>query len=247
MPRYKMIVEYDGTPYVGWQRQINGLGVQAAIEKAIAQFAQEQVTMQVAGRTDSGVHATGQVCHADLEKDWSEKTVGDAINSYLMQAKERISIHAVEKTDESFHARFSAKGRHYQYKITNQKTPPALERDRMWWVRKPQDEALLHEAAQHLLGTHDFTTFRAAQCQANSPIKSLDKLDVSRIGDTILFDVHARSFLHNQVRSMVGSLKLVGDGKWSIQQLVDALEAKDHQRCGALAPSCGLYLTKVDY
>jgi tRNA pseudouridine38-40 synthase len=247
MPRYKLTVEYDGTPYVGWQRQKNGRGVQTAIEEAIARFCQEDITMQVAGRTDAGVHGLGQVCHADLTKEWPEKTVRDAINSYLLQNGEPVSILSAEKVTEEFHARFSAKARHYRYRIINQETPVALARNRGWWVRRHLDEEAMHDAAQNLLGTHDFTTFRAAQCQAQSPVKTLDKLDVARHGNDIFFEVYARSFLHNQVRSMVGALKLVGERKWSSDDLVAALEAKDHQRCGALAPSCGLYLTQVDY
>jgi len=247
MPRYKLIVEYDGTPYVGWQRQKNGRGVQTAIEDAIKKFTQEEVTMQVAGRTDAGVHAFGQVCHADLSKDWEAKTVRDAINNYLMIAGEPVTILSSEKVTDDFHARFSATARHYVYRIINQPTPPALERERAWWVRRELDANLMHEAAQKLIGHHDFTTFRAVQCQAKSPEKTLDRLNVCRDGNQIHFDVFARSFLHNQVRSMVGSLKLVGEKKWSIEQLVAALEAKDHQRCGALAPSCGLYLKQVDY
>lgn len=247
MPRYKLIVEYDGTPYVGWQRQKNGRGVQTAIEDAIRKFAQEEVTMQVAGRTDAGVHAFGQVCHADLTKDWEAKTVRDAINNFLMIGGEPVTILSSEKVTDDFHARFSATARHYVYRITNQPTPPALERERAWWVRRELDANLMHEAAQKLIGHHDFTTFRAVHCQAKSPIKTLDRLNVSRDGNQIHCDVFARSFLHNQVRSMVGSLKLVGGRKWTIEQLVAALEAKDHQRCGALAPSCGLYLKQVDY
>lgn len=247
MPRYKLTVEYDGTPYVGWQRQKNGRGVQKAIEEAIFQFCQEDVTLQVAGRTDAGVHGLGQVCHADLTKSWNAQTVRDAINSYLLQGGEPVSILNAELVSDEFHARFSAKARHYLYYIINQPTPLALQREQAWWVRRPLDEAAMHDAAQALLGTHDFTTFRAVQCQALSPVKTLDRLNVTREGNKITFDVYARSFLHNQVRSMVGCLKLVGEGKWSKRDLVDALEAKDHQRCAALAPSRGLYLAGVDY
>lgn len=247
MPRYKLTVEYDGTPYVGWQRQKNGRGVQSVVEDAIEKFSQETVTLQVAGRTDAGVHAIGQVCHADLSKDWDAKTVRDALNNYLGIDNEPVSILASERVTENFHARFSAIARHYVYRIGNQSTPPALERNRIWWVRRELDADLMHQAAQHLLGQHDFTTFRAAQCQAKSPIKTLDRLNVIREGNHICFDVFARSFLHNQVRSMVGSLKLVGEGKWSIDDFIAAFEAQDHQRCGALAPSAGLYLRQVDY
>lgn len=247
MPRYKLTVEYDGTPYVGWQRQKTGRGVQAAVEDAIRQFSQQDVTLQVAGRTDAGVHAWGQVCHADLHKDWNPDTVRDAINNYLMVGGESVSVLAAEKVSDDFHARFSATARLYVYRIINQSAPPALDRERAWWVRRPLDAQLMHESAQSLLGQHDFTTFRAAQCQAKSPIKTLDRLDVTRHGKHIEFVVYARSFLHNQVRSIVGSLKLVGEKNWAPEDLIEALEARDHQRCGALAPSCGLYLKQVEY
>ena len=171
MPRYKLTVEYDGTPYVGWQRQKNGLGVQAAIEQAIEKFCQQDVRLQVAGRTDAGVHAWGQVCHADLSEDWEPETVRDAINNYLMMDGESVSILQAEKVLEDFHARFSATARLYVYRIINQNSPPALERERAWWVRRPLDAQLMHEAAQQLIGHHDFTTFRSINCQAKSPMK----------------------------------------------------------------------------
>ncbi|MBZ0161136.1 MAG: tRNA pseudouridine(38-40) synthase TruA [Notoacmeibacter sp.] len=248
MPRYRLLVEFDGTPYKGWQRQKNGHTVQAAIEQAILAFSNEEVTLQAAGRTDTGVHATGQVAHADLARDWPEKRVQEAINAMLAQAGERVSILEARQVGEDFHARFSATARHYLYRIINRRPPLALERDRAWWVRKGDiDAGAMHKAAQLLLGTHDFNTFRAAQCQAKSSIKTLDRLDVRRNGDVIEVRASARSFLHNQVRSMVGSIKLVGEGRWTNDDLVAALEARDHQACGALAPPCGLYLIGVDY
>ncbi|MFP1630107.1 tRNA pseudouridine(38-40) synthase TruA [Zhengella sp. ZM62] len=248
MPRYRMTVEYDGTPYKGWQRQKNGHSVQAAIEAAIARFAREDVTLQVAGRTDAGVHATGQVSHADLERDWPPFKFHEAVNAMLREAGEAVSVLSVEKAQEGFHARFSATRRHYLYRIVNRRPPLALDRDRAWWVKKGViDEQAMADAAQVLIGTHDFTTFRAAQCQAKSPVKTMERIAVTRSGDCIEVRCSARSFLHNQVRSMVGSLKLVGEGRWTRDDLRHALEARDHQACGALAPPHGLYLTGVDY
>ena len=248
MPRYRMTVEYDGTPYKGWQRQKNGHSVQAAIEAAIARFARETVTLQVAGRTDAGVHATGQVSHADLARDWAPFKFHEAVNAMLREAGEAVSVLSVERAEEGFHARFSATRRHYLYRIIIRRPPLALERDRAWWVKKGViDEAAMADAAEILIGTHDFTTFRAAQCQARSPVKTMERIDVTRGGDMIEVRCSARSFLHNQVRSMVGSLKLVGEGRWTKDDLRRALEARDHQACGALAPPHGLYLTKVDY
>ncbi len=248
MPRYRLTVEYDGTPYRGWQRQANGPSVQQAIEDAIKSFSGEEVRLQVAGRTDSGVHATGQVSHADLEKHWDTYKLREAMNAKLGEADERIAILETEQVDETFHARFSARKRHYLYRIFNRRPPLALERNRAWWVRKGNlDAAAMHDAAQLLIGTHDFTTFRAAQCQASSPVKTLEQLDCSRNGEVIEVRASARSFLHNQVRSLVGSLKLVGEGRWSKDDLVAALEACDHAACGALAPAYGLYLVGVDY
>lgn len=248
MHRYRLTVEYDGTPYRGWQRQTNGPSVQQAIEEAVKSFSGEQVRLQVAGRTDSGVHATGQVSHLDLGKQWDAYKLREAINAKLGEAGERIAILTTEQVEENFHARFSARKRHYLYRIFNRRPPLALERNRAWWVRKGEiDAAAMHEAAQLLLGTHDFTTFRAAQCQASSPIKTLDQLDCTRSGEIIEVRASARSFLHNQVRSLVGSLKLVGEGRWTKDDLFAALEARDHAACGALAPAHGLYLVKVDY
>jgi tRNA pseudouridine38-40 synthase len=247
MPRYKLLVEYDGTPYVGWQRQANGRAVQQAVEEAIMAFSGEDLRIQCAGRTDAGVHATGQVASLMLSRDWRPDRVRDALNAHLALMEERISILAVERVADDFDARFSAKGRRYLYRLVDRRPPLALERDRAWHCRKPLDVDAMHAAAQRLLGHHDFTTFRSADCQSESPMKTLDQLDAHRVGDEIHVIAAARSFLHNQVRSMVGSLRRVGDHSWTAEDLVAALEARDRARCAALAPPHGLYLTRVDY
>jgi len=247
MPRFRMTIEYDGTPYVGWQRQTNGHAVQAALEKAILGFTHEQVTLQVAGRTDTGVHAFAQTAHADLSRDWDAGKVLEATNAFLAMNEERVSVIECKKVDESFHARFSAQARHYLYRITNRAAPNALEHRRSWWIKKPLDVAAMQEASKAFIGTHDFTTFRAAQCQAKSPIKTLDRIAFERDKHEILINVSAKSFLHNQVRSIVGTLKMVGEGRWDRGEVERRRDALDHQLCGALAPPHGLYLKKVDY
>ncbi len=248
MHRYRLTVEYDGRPYAGWQRQENAPSVQQAIETAFSAFAGEQPTLHGAGRTDAGVHATGQVAHVDLSRTWTPFRLMEALNAHLVEADETVAILDVAAASPDFHARFSATARHYLYRILNRRAPPALERGRAWHVKKGiLDAAAMHAAAQRLLGRHDFTTFRATQCQAPSPVKTLDRLDVTRDGDMVEIRASARSFLHNQVRSMVGSLKLVGDGKWSDDDLVAALEARDRTACAAVAPPDGLYLMQVDY
>ncbi|MBM6596213.1 tRNA pseudouridine(38-40) synthase TruA [Microvirga pudoricolor] len=245
MARYKLIVEYDGTPYTGWQHQTNGRSVQEAVERAIGRFAGHAVRIHCAGRTDSGVHATHQVVHVDLEKDWRSDTVRDATNAHLKP--EPVSILAAEIVPEAFNARISAVKRHYVYRILNRRAPAALEQNRVWHVAWRLDAASMQEAAQHLVGRHDFTTFRAAECQANSPIRTLDRLDVERIGDEIRVYASARSFLHHQVRSIVGTLERAGAGRWSVADVKAALDARDRSRCGPMAPSAGLYLIGVDY
>ena len=247
MPRYKLLIEYDGTPYVGWQRQANGRAVQQVIEEAILAFCGEDLRIQGAGRTDAGVHATGQVATVTLTKAWRVDVVRDAINAYLALSDELISIMAAERVEDDFDARFSARGRRYLYRIIDRRPPLALERHRAWHCRKPLDAEAMHAAAQRLLGHHDFTTFRSADCQSQSAMKTLDQLDVSRVGEEIHVVAAARSFLHNQVRSMVGSLRRVGDRGWTADDLVAALEARNRARCAALAPSHGLYLTGVLY
>lgn len=247
MPRYRMTVEYDGVPYVGWQRQDNGPSAQGAIEKAILSLSGETVSIRGAGRTDSGVHAMGQVIHADLSKDWSVYKLQNALNAHLRLAGERVSILDVTAVDERFDARFSALRRHYLYRIIARRAPLALEAGRAWWVPKVLDHEAMHAAAQTLVGNHDFTTFRSAHCQANSPVRTLDRLDVTRSGDLIEIRATAQSFLHNQIRSFAGTLKQAGEGKWSVDDVRAALEARDRKACGPVAPPEGLYFMQVDY
>jgi len=245
MPRYKLVLEYDGAPFVGWQVQDNGVSVQGVLAAALAAFSGESVAVQGAGRTDAGVHACGQVAHVDLAKTWDTDTVRDALNAHLRPHP--VAVLAAEIAADDFDARFSAVKRHYLYRIVNRRADLALERARAWRVARPLDAAAMHAAAQRLLGRHDFTTFRAAECQAKSPVKTLDRLDVARDGDEIRVHAAARSFLHTQVRSMVGSLALVGEGRWSADDLAAALAARDRAACGPVAPADGLYLMRVDY
>ena len=247
MPRYRLDIEYDGGRYAGWQRQAGQASVQGAIEQAIFVFTGEEVTLRGAGRTDAGVHALGQVAHVDLTRDWPPDTVRDAINAHIGMAGETVAIVDAEKAVDDFDARFWATGRHYLYRIVNRRARLALEAGRAWWVPKPLDHEAMHEAAQTLIGRHDFTTFRAVQCQAKSPVKTLDRLDVTRAGEVIEVRASARSFLHNQVRSMVGTLKRAGEGVWTADDVRQALEAADRSRCGQVAPPDGLYLMSVDY
>jgi len=245
MPRYKLVLEYDGGPFVGWQRQDNGESVQAVLERAIHAFCSETVNVFGAGRTDSGVHATGQVAHFDLDREAPPETIRDALNFHLRPAP--VAVIAAERADPEFHARFSATGRAYLYRVLNRRAPPALDLGRVWWVPTPLDAAAMAEAAQMLVGRHDFTSFRAKLCQAKSPLKTLDALDVHRYGEEIHVIARARSFLHHQVRNMVGSLKWVGEGRWSAADLRAALEACDRARGGPTAPAEGLCLTDVAY
>ena len=247
MPRFRLDIEYDGSLFAGWQHQADQPSVQQAIEQAIEKFCGEAVRLRAAGRTDAGVHATAQVAHVDLAKAWPEDKVRDAINAHLQAAGAHVAILKATIVPDDFDARFSATGRHYLYRILNRRAPAALEKGKVWWVPKRLDAGAMHEAAKILLGRHDFTTFRSTQCQANSPVRTLERLDVSRQGDLIEVRASARSFLHNQVRSMVGSLKLVGEGKWSAADLQAALAAKDRACCGPVAPAHGLYLVRVDY
>jgi tRNA pseudouridine38-40 synthase len=247
VPRYRLDIEYDGSPYAGWQRQSGQHSVQAALEQAIKAFSGEEATLRGAGRTDAGVHALGQVAHLDLAGEWPADTVRDAVNAHLTGAGETVAVLAAALVGDDFDARFSAQRRHYLYRIVNRRAPLALDRQRAWRVPKRLDAEAMHEAAQALVGKHDFTTFRSVQCQAKSPVKTLDRLDVARAGDAIEVRATARSFLHNQVRSMVGTLKRVGEGAWSAADVKQALEARDRSACGPVAPPDGLYLVKVDY
>jgi tRNA pseudouridine38-40 synthase len=245
MNRYRITLEYDGGPFVGWQRQDNQPSVQGALEDAIEKLSGERVTVTGAGRTDAGVHALGQVAHFDLEKTFDAGKVRDALNHYLRPAP--VSVLAAQEAAADFHARFSATGRHYLYRILSRRSPPALEPGKVWHVVHDLDADAMHAAAQVLVGHHDFTTFRAAECQSASPVKTLDRLDVSRRADEIHIEASARSFLHHQIRSFTGTLKLVGEGKWQPRDVKAALAAKDRSACGPVAPPDGLYLTKVDY
>lgn len=246
MPRYRIRIEYDGTPYAGWQRQTSAPSLQGSIEQAIAAFCGEQPTLYGAGRTDSGVHALGQVAHFDLAKTWDAFRICEALNFHLKP--QPIAILDCAEAAAGFDARYSAIQRKYVYRILMRRAPVALERNRVWRVVPPLDAAAMAAAAERLIGHHDFTTFRAAQCQATSPVKTLDRFDVERATDEeIRCTVVARSFLHNQVRSMVGSLKLVGEGKWTADDLSSALQARDRAACGPIAPAAGLYLAEVRY
>lgn len=247
MARFKLTVEYDGTPYAGWQRQDGRPSVQAALEAALHRFSQCEVTVFAAGRTDAGVHGRGQVVHVDLPDKWDEKAVFRAVNACLRMADEPVAVLRAEQVPGDFNARFSATGRHYLYVIVNRPAQLAIERNMAWWISKPLDAERMHAAARRLVGHHDFTTFRSAHCQSKSPVKTLDRLDVSRSDERIEIRASARSFLHNQIRSFVGSLKLVGDGSWTADDLQAALEARDRTACGPVAPPHGLYLMSVDY
>jgi tRNA pseudouridine38-40 synthase len=245
MPRYKLTIEYDGTPFVGWQMQDNGPSVQGIVMAAIAAFTGEQAAVAGAGRTDAGVHALAQVAHVDLAKEWDADTVRDAINFHLRPHP--VAVLTAQRVEPKFDARFSATKRHYLYRIVNRRADLALEQNRAWRVPRPLDGAAMHAAAQRLVGRHDFTTFRAAECQAKSPLKTLDCLDVARDGEEVRVAASARSFLQHQVRSMVGSLVHVGEGKWSSDDLAAALAARDRAACGHVAPPPGLYLVRVEY
>lgn len=245
MTRWKLTLEYDGRPFVGWQRQANGPSVQGVLEEAVHGFCGERVTVHGAGRTDAGVHARGQVAHIDLAKDWSARTVRDAINAHLRPHP--VAVLKAEEAAGDFEARFRAIRRAYRYVFVNRRAPLTFEAGLAWQVAVDLDAAAMHRGAQFLLGRHDFTTFRAAQCQAKSPVRTLDEIAVTREGERIVMDVAARSFLHSQVRAFAGSLKLVGEGRWPPEEIGAALAAADRARCGPVAPPDGLYLMRVDY
>jgi len=245
MPRYRLLIEYDGRPYHGLQAQGELPSIQGSIERAVKGFCGEALRLQAAGRTDAGVHATGQVVHVDLAKAWKAEVVRDALNAHLVP--EPIVVLEAAVAPEGWHARFSATRRRYRYRILNRRSPPALDQGRVWHVKKPLDAEAMHAAAQVLVGHHDFTTFRDLACQAKSPMKTLDVAAVRREGEQVLLEFASRSFLHRQVRSMTGSLAEVGTGRWSADDLAAALEARDRKACGPVAPADGLYLSGVEY
>ena len=245
MPRYKLTLEYDGGPFVGWQRQANGLSVQEAMEAAVVAMTGELVRVRGAGRTDAGVHALGQVAHVDLSRNWRVDALRDGLNAHLRP--QPIAILSAEVVPGTFDARFSALRRHYLYRILNRRSPLTLAQGRAWLVQRKLDVPAMREAAALLWGSHDFSTFRASQCQAESPVRTLERLDVVQKAEEILIHASARSFLHNQVSSMVGSLEHVGCGRWCVADMAAALEARDRRRCGPVAPPEGLYLAAVDY
>lgn len=245
MTRYKLTIEYDGAPFMGWQRQKHGPSVQEAIEVACKGLDGTQPTVFGAGRTDAGVHALGQAAHVDLAKGLRADKVRDGLNHHLGQNP--VSILEAEIVSPDFNARFDARARTYLYRIVDRRPRLALERGRVWRIPVKMDAALMHHAAGELLGQHDFTTFRDTQCQAKSPIKTLDELAVHRVGAEIHIHAKARSFLHKQVRSIVGTLAEVGMGKWTARDVRAALKARDRTACGPVAPPDGLYLVKVDY
>ena len=245
MPRYRLTLEYDGGPFVGWQRQDNGPSIQEALEDAVKALSGEEATAHAAGRTDAGVHAIAMTAHVDIEKDFRDDVVRDALNQHLKPAP--IAVVAATRAEENFHARFSCTGRAYEYRIINRRPPLTLERGRAWRVAARLDAERMHDAAQALVGRHDFTTFRAAHCQADSPVKTLNEISVRRAGEEIAVRCAARSFLHHQVRSIVGSLVEVGRGKWRRKDVIAALDARDRSACGQVAPPEGLYFLRADY
>lgn len=245
MSRWKLTVEYDGAPFVGWQRQENGLSVQEALEEAVLAFSGERAGVHGAGRTDAGVHALGQVAHLDLARDWSAETVRDALNAHLRPLP--VSVLAAEPVEDDFHARFSARERRYLYRIINRRAPLAIERGHAWWVPAPLDAEAMARAGAVLVGRHDFTSFRAAACQAENPVKTMDSLVVSREGEEIRLRLSARSFLHNQVRIIAGTLVRAGEGRLDAEDMASILAARDRAKAGATAPPDGLYLTAVGY
>jgi tRNA pseudouridine38-40 synthase len=245
MPRYRLTIEYDSRPYNGFQAQASQPSVQGALEAAIKAFCGQDLRIAAAGRTDTGVHATAQVVHVDLERDWPARTVMNALNAHLV--REAVSVLDAVAVTGDWHARFSARERRYLYRILNRPAPPALDAGKVWHVKKPIDAEAMHQAAQVLVGLHDFTTFRDMACQAKSPLKTLDVARVQRVGDEVHLVFEARSFLHRQVRSMTGTLAEVGVGRWTIDDVRAALEARDRTACGPVAPADGLYLTGVGY
>lgn len=245
MPRYRLVVEYDGGAFVGWQRQANGVSVQGALEAALERLTGEACRVNGAGRTDAGVHATGQQAHIDLARPWPLKALRDGVNFHVRPLP--VAVLEAAEAPDGFDARFSATGRRYLYRILNRRSPPVLERGHVWFLGKPLDADAMQAAADRLVGRHDFSSFRAAQCQANSPVRTLDRLSVSRLGEEIRLEVAARSFLHNQVRIFAGTLARVGDGSWTPDDVAAALEARSRAAAGPTAPPEGLCLVEVLY
>lgn len=245
--RYKLTLEYDGTSTLGWQRQLDGPSIQEYMEQVLEILSGTHSEVAAAGRTDAGVHALGQVAHIDFTTTMEPWKIREAFNANLRLLEAPVCVLEVEPASNDFHARFSAKGRAYIYRILNRRSPSVLQNNRVWWVPVPLDIKKMQQGASYLLGNHDFTSFRAAACQAKSPIKTLDKIDIIACNEEIIFTVEAKSFLHHQVRNMVGTLKLVGEGKLLPQDIKRILDAKDRSKAGATAPACGLYLTKVIY
>ncbi|WP_031549119.1 tRNA pseudouridine(38-40) synthase TruA [Parvularcula oceani] len=245
MPRYRLTVEFDGTPFVGWQRQENGPSVQAALEEAGAALSGAPAPVVGAGRTDAGVHALAMSAHIDLAKAFPARTVRDALNAHLRPAP--IAVLTAEEAEDDFHARFSCTGRRYLYRILDRRPPPALDRTRVWHVPVALDADAMAEAARAFIGRHDFTTFRSVHCQSDSPVKTMDAVEVERAGEEVHLRLAARSFLHNQVRSIAGTLERVGAGRWRPEAVEDALAARDRSACGPVAPSRGLYFVAATY
>ncbi len=243
--RYKLLIEYDGTSFVGWQRQQNRLSVQEVLEKALSVAIREKIEIQGSGRTDTGVHALGQVAHFDTTQSLDLYKLRESVNALVRPHP--VSIKEIESVSDDFHARFSAKQRTYLYQIQNTRYPPALDKNRVWWFVHPLDEDKMQKAADLLIGKHDLSTFRASQCQAKSPVKTIDEILVIRSNENILIQVKARSFLYHQVRNIVGSLVYVGSGKWTVSDFEKAFRACDRTKGGETAPACGLYFISVQY
>ena len=245
MPRYQIKVEYDGTNFVGWQYQKNGLSIQEILQRAIFQFSREKVTVTGAGRTDAGVHAIGQIAHFDLKKKIKKRNFLLGVNQYI--GKNPVIILSIKKTHNKFHSRFDAKKRTYQYVIINRQSSLALQKNKAWHIRKKLDLKAMKKGAKLLLGTHDFSTFRASSCGAKSPIKTLNKVSIKKDKEKIILKFTSKSFLQHQVRSMVGCIKYLGEGKWTFDEFKNAFKSKKRSNCAPPAPSCGLYLTKISY
>ena len=245
MQRYKITIEYDGTSFVGWQFQKNGLSIQEVIQKAIFNFSNEKVVVTGAGRTDSGVHALAQTAHFDLKKIIKKEKFLPALNQH--NGNKPITVLNIKKISKKFHSRFDAKKRTYQYIIINRPSPLALEKNKAWHIRNKLDVKVMRNGAKLLIGTHDFSTFRASSCGAKSPIKTMEKVSIKKNKDKIILKFISKSFLHQQVRSMVGCIKYLGDGKWSLNDFKKSLISKNRKNCAPPAPSCGLYLSKINY